>query len=43
MMPEALLDRRTEALTRISSSVVTDGLVATGGEAGLVFLLPTLL
>ncbi|KAI6199060.1 hypothetical protein M3Y96_00586500 [Aphelenchoides besseyi] len=41
--PEAMIDRRTESLTRISSSLLTPGSVAVGGEAGLVFFLPCLL
>lgn len=42
-IPEALLDRRTESLCRVATSALTAGLVAGGGEAGLVFVLPTLL
>ncbi|KAI6212891.1 hypothetical protein M3Y94_00083100 [Aphelenchoides besseyi] len=41
--PEATIDRRTESITRISSSLLTPGSVAVGGEAGLVFFLPCLL
>ncbi|KAI6183251.1 hypothetical protein M3Y97_00469200 [Aphelenchoides bicaudatus] len=42
-VPEFILDRRLDALTQIAASKISDGLVATGGEAGFVFLLPTLL
>ena len=39
--PEALLDRRTESLNRVAASALTAGKVAAGGEAGLVFIMPT--
>lgn len=42
-VPDALLDRRTESLTRVASSAINAGRVAAGGEAGLIFILPTLL
>ncbi|KAI6225522.1 Peptidase A1 domain-containing protein [Aphelenchoides fujianensis] len=38
-IPEVVLDRRTESLTRVAASSLTPGLTAAGGEAGLVFVI----
>ncbi|CAD5207631.1 unnamed protein product [Bursaphelenchus okinawaensis] len=38
-----LLDRRIESLTRVALSTRTAGFTAAGGEAGLVFLMPTMI
>lgn len=34
-------DRRLESLTRVEFSKLTPGLAITGGEAGIVFIIPT--
>lgn len=42
-VPLVMLDRRLESLTRVALSPHTAGLTCAGGEAGLVFVLTTLL
>lgn len=43
LLPPGLLDRRIESLTCVATSPRTAGLTCSGGEAGLVFITPTLL
>lgn len=42
-IPDTVLDRRLESLTSFEFSRLTPGLTICGGEAGLVFIVPSVL